>query len=215
MAVALDLGNYGAISDYSGLVTQAKLWLDRGSELDGLIPSFVALAEGYLNRTLRTPEMENIAAPTMVDGVFPLPADFLAMRGLTVGGRPLDAVSPALLADTYGALAGYSRAYAISGRQVRVAPYSSDPVSLSYWQRIPALNLNQPNNWLLDGHSDIYLYGTLLSAETYIDNPDRVAQWRAAFEGAVEQLVEASNKARWGGPIVARPGVLRVRGAVT
>lgn len=213
MSIALDLGTTGVISDYSDLIEKARLWLDRGTELDPLMPSFIALAESYMNRTLRTPEMEAIANPVQENGAFGLPDDYLALRGVSASGYPLVAMSPASLAHTYGDLAGCPRGYALQGRQVTVAPVGDEALQLAYWQRIPALTLNNPTNWVLDLNSDIYLYGTLASAETYIDNPARVAQWRGAFEGAIDQLVQSSSKARWGGPITARHGVRRIRGA--
>jgi hypothetical protein len=213
MSIALNIGFSGVISDYSDLLDKTRLWLDRGTKLDALMPSFIALAESYMNRTLRTPEMEAIYNPVAITGAFTLPDDFLALRSLTAKGEPLQAMSPSTLAHAFGTLTGIPRGYAISGRSVKIAPLGTDALELAYWQRIPPLTLNSPTNWVLDLNSDLYLYGTLLSAETYIDNPSRIAQWQAAFEGAVDQLVRSSSKARWGGPIVARSGVVRVRGA--
>lgn len=212
MSIALNLGSDAALADYSDLVDKTKLWLDRGSELDVLIPTFIALAEAYLNRTLRTPEMEALAAPPVANGGFRLPADCVQVRGLTSAGRPLTQLSPAQIAASYGALAGIPRAYAIKGRDVSIAPTANEPCELSYWQRIPALTINTPSNWLLDAHADVYLYGTLASAVGYIDEPESLAQWTGAFEGAVQQVVEASGKARWGGPIVMRSGIASLRG---
>lgn len=223
MTVALDLGSYSDISDYASLVAKARLWLDRGNELDDLIGTFVANAEGYLNRVLRAPEMEAFATPVTTLGAFTLPADCLQVRELTAGGRPLASTSPGALAQTYTAITGVTgttgaimsgcaRAYAISGVQVQVAPVSTEALGLLYWQRIPRLSLVQPTNWLLDTHPDIYLYGTLFQANTYIADADAAAGWSAVFEGAVDQLVQVGKKARWGGPIVARAGPSSVRG---
>ncbi|MFE8106915.1 phage adaptor protein [Sphingomonas melonis] len=217
MAVALDLGSYSDISDYSSLVEKAKLWLDRGSELDTLIPTFIANTEGHLNRVLRTPEMEAFAPMTAVAGSFTLPADCIQVRSLTVAGQPLAASSPVDLATRYygrnnAYVTGCPAAYAISGRQVQVAPVSDGQIALSYWQRIPALTVNQPSNWLLDNHADIYLFGTLFHANTYIVDTDAAAGWSTLFDAAVGTLQDAGQRARYGGPIVARSGVRPVYG---
>lgn len=212
MTVALDLGSYSDISDFASLTDKIKLWLDRGSDLDVYVPTFISLAEGYLNRVLRVPEMENVTPVMAAQGFFTLPLDCLQVRGISASGRPLTGMSPGALAGTYSDFRAPARAFAISGRQVRTAPISDEQITLSYWQRIPGLTLSSPTNWLLSGHPDIYLYGALASAQGYIDAPDRLAQWTSAFEGTVQQLVEAGNKARWAGPIVARAGVAAIRG---
>lgn len=217
MTIALDLGSYSDISDYSSLVDKIKLWLDRGSELDNLIPTFIGNTEGHLNRTLRTPEMEMVAEVTAVGGGFTLPLDCLQVRGLSARGRPLRNTSPGALAGTYRAhdgayRAGPALAFALTGRQVQVAPLSDAPLTLSYWQRIPALTLTQPTNWLLDNHADIYLFGALFHAETYTPNPEAAAYWSALFDAAVGTLQDAGSRARWGGPIEARSAVRPVRG---
>ena len=212
MTVALDLGNLSAISDYSDLVSKIKLWLDRGSDLDPFIPTFITLAEGYLNRVLRVPDMETTIAPTTISGAFTLPDDVIAIRGVWVAGRPLQASSPEEMATLYGAREGYATIYSIVGRQVSIAPIDTGAVKVIYWQRIPALTINNPTNWLLNYHSDIYLYGALVQAEAYIDNPERVAQWQVAFDGCVDQLINLGNRQKYGGPIVARAGPARIAG---
>jgi hypothetical protein len=211
VTVALDLGAYSDIADYPGLIDKVRLWLDRGDELNPYLPTFIMLAESYLNRTLRTPEMEAYTSVPVVGGLARLPLDCLEVRGISVGERPLQATSPANLARDYRGLAGAPLSYAIRGRDLLLAPTSDDALDLTYWQRIPALTLNAPVNWLLDGHPDIYLYGSLAAASGYIDDPEKLGQWQAAFEGAVEQLRDAGNRARWGGPIVARSGVQQFR----
>lgn len=215
MTVALNLGSYADISDYSSLVEKLKLWLDRGSDLDAQIPTFISLIEPYLNRTLRTPDMEATTFPVITAGGFSLPPDCLAVRSLSMNGVPLDAMAPGQMAGAYGTPAGIitgcPRAYAISGRAVSIAPVSAGTAALSYWQRIPALTIAAPTNWLLTAHPDVYLYGALAQADGYIENPERAAQWTGLFEAAVQSVTDAAGKARWGGPIRAR-ATTQVRG---
>ena len=210
MAVAIDLGNYADIGDYASLVAKVKLWLDR-DDLDAMMPTFIGIIEPYLNRTLRTPDMEAVTYPVATGGVFTLPADCLAVRGVSVAGRPLDAMSPASQMAAFGSpqgiVGGCATSYSIRGNVVTLAPggpTGTVTATLLYCQRIPALTFSAPTNWLLTSHPDIYLYGTLAQAEAYIENPDRAAQWTSLFDGAVESLVEAAGKTRFGGPIRAR-----------
>lgn len=208
MTVALNLGAYTDIGDYTSLVDKIKLWLDRGSDLDAMIPTFIALIEPYLNRELRTPDMEAVSFLVVTSDPLPLPADCLAVRSLSMLGRPLDVMSPGELALAYSGPAGFysgcPQAYAITGGTVMIAPLSTGTASLVYWQRIPALSAAAPSNWLLTDHPDVYLYGALAQAEGYIENPERAAQWTSLFDAAVGSLVTAAGKARWAGPIRAR-----------
>lgn len=214
MAIALDLGGYGDISDYSSLVEKIRLWLDRGSELDEQIPTFISLLEDYLNDMLRTPDMEAVGPVSAIDGTFKLPLDFEQMRGLTYNARPLNSTSPEQLATRFGELSGIPSEYAISGRSVLIAPRVSGTLILSYYQRIPRLNLNNPINWLIDRRPAIYLYGALATAEGYIENPERASQWGGLFEASVERYANASTKARHSGPMVMRSPVREMLGAI-
>lgn len=211
MTIAINTGTNSAFADYNDLVGNLRLWLDR-SDLDPLIPTFISLAEGYLNRVLRVPDMEAAIMPTVTNGRFALPDDCLQVRSVRCGGVALEAYSPSGLLDTFGAALGTAGGYAIAGRTVTIAPASTLPVQLAYWQRIPQLTVNAPSNWLLIDHSDVYFYGALLSAETYIDNPGKVEQWRGAFEAAVDQVQTAGSKAQYGGPIRMRVNVRQFPG---
>ena len=46
---------------------------------------------------------------------------------------------------------------------------------------------------------DIYLYGTMLEAEPFIMNDERVPLWALGFEKAVANLQEQDNKDRHSG----------------
>ncbi len=217
MAIALNIAVFSDITDYQSLVEKAKLWLDRGDEIDALFPTFVGNIEGYLNRTLRTPEMEKFSSVSALNGGFSLPADCLQVRGLYIAGVPLDATSPAMLGARYTAFdgawtKGCPNAYAITGRQVQVAPVGERAIGLSYWQRIPSLSVSSPSNWLLDAYPDIYLKGLLYEANTYIVDTEAAARWSTLFGTAVDQLQQNGLRSRYGGPLVARSGVAQVRG---
>lgn len=211
MTVALNLGSFTDIGSYNDLIARVAMWLDR-DDLTPFMQTFVGMIEPFLNRTLRTPEMEVTAYPSFVSGTstFPLPMDCLAVRGVNMNGRALDAYGPAQMATTFGLPSGFAQglpaAYSVSGRTVTVAPagVGDATITLTYWQRIPALTSAAPTNWLLTEHPDVYLYGTLAQAEAYVENPARAAQWTALFEGAVAQIMAAAGKARYGGPVRAR-----------
>jgi hypothetical protein len=217
MAVAFSYIPPGSIGNYDDLVDKVALWMDR-DDLVERVPDFVALLEARLNRILRVPEMETAAMLSATAERTALPLDFLQMRSLHVEGvpdRPLRAMAPGGVSETFSGRAGLPVAYSIAGRNLTLAPPPQEPVTLAiaYWQRIPSLSSITPTNWLLEQHPDIYLYGSLIQAEAYLSNDERVALWKAAHDEAVGELQQAGQRARWGaGPLVPNT-VHQTRGA--
>lgn len=217
MAVAFQIIEPGSIGDFNALVEKVGVWLDR-DDLSARAPDFIALAEARWNRILRTPEMELGRITLEANEKVTLPTDYLQMRSIYMEGtpdRPLRAMSPNALATEYSGEVGIPLAYAIAGREIRLAPPPREGVMLSidYYQRIPHLSPNISSNWLLDAHPDIYLYGSLIQAEAYMQNDERIALWKQAHDEAVGELIAAGRKARWGGgPLV--PNIARQVGRI-
>jgi len=81
-------------------------------------------------------------------------------------------------------------------------------VGITYFQKIPALTSTNTTNWLLDKYPDIYLYGTLCTAQAYLRDDERLAVWKGAWDEALGELERAGIKARLPStPLVMRPGV--------
>ncbi|MCK8356920.1 hypothetical protein LXA28_18340, partial [Erwinia amylovora] len=51
-------------------------------------------------------------------------------------------------------------------------------------------------NWLLTDHPDLYLYGSLLQAEAYLFNDDRLAVWKTAHDEVMAEIMTAGNAIR-------------------
>lgn len=217
MAISLDVIVPGTIGTYDDLVAMVGNWLDR-DDLTDRIPEFVSLLEGRLNRLLRTAMQETSAVWAATGAEYALPDDFRKMRRLYPSGQaasPLAQVTSAQLADFN--VGSVPRAYAIEGRILRFSPAPSSDNGLTleavYWRRIPALGSFQPTNWLLDEHPDIYLWGTLHQAATYIRDPDAIDTCKAYLDDAIAELQAMSRKDAQGGPLVPYSPVSQVRGA--
>jgi ribosomal protein L6P/L9E len=62
----------------------------------------------------------------------------------------------------------------------------------------------------LTNHPDVYLYGALYFASTFIRGMDQatVAQFKAQYEAALKQVEEADEKDKYNGtPLVQRSGI--------
>ena len=68
-----------------------------------------------------------------------------------------------------------------------------------YYKTFTALSDSSTTSDMLTNNPDVYLYGTLLEAEPFIMNDERVPLWLAAFEKAVGDIQNQDNKDRHSG----------------
>lgn len=213
---ALSVGLTEPIGEWATLVDTVRNWTNRDDWSNQQITEFIAICEARLNRVLRHPEMEMIATASLVAGNNDLPPDFLAMRALWIGDQELSAMTPNALIGAYGSNAGVPVAYTILGgypRKVRLAPTGSANVTMVYYARLEGVSENNSDNWLLNEHPDIYLYGTLLAAEAYLANDERLPLWKSAYDEAIAELDRSGNRDRYGSAPLVPAAMQQVRGA--
>lgn len=200
------------ITTYDELKAAIQAWLKRTS-LDTEIPNFIQLAEAHFNRTVRSTEMETRASVAANSEFVALPDDFLGLRELHVEGsrdRPLKYVSPQELShiESHG-YSGQPFVYSLLDGQIKIFPAPSAEAELNleiiYLQKIPALSTENPTNWLLSSHPDIYLHGALHQAEGFFYNDRRMPIWERKCDMAIAAVNETANKTRLGtGPMIPR-----------
>jgi hypothetical protein len=203
----------GDITTYAGLVSTLADWLNR-YDLDDQWGDFVLLFEARLNRILRTAEMEETVTLTADAERIDLPTDFLQARALyldTDPRRELEAVSLGTLRTKYAQqITGKPEVYAITGSEIVFgpAPDAEYDAILTYYQKITALSSDNQTNWLIVSHPDIYLYGSLVMAEAYIWDDERLPLWKSALDEALDELMEHGKRKQYGAaPLRLRPSV--------
>ena len=197
-----------ALGTYTGLLASIAAWLAR-ADLTTTIPDFVLLAEAKFNRTLRARQMETRANLTISGEYVPVPNDWLEFRSGYIDSaprRPLHYLSSDTQTERFDASTQRTEGpvhFSMAGNNFRFAPTPAtvDAVIL-YYAAIPPLASNA-TNWLLTAHPDAYLYGSIMQAEGYIQNDPRIAGVKALYEEVIGQIMNASNRARWGGPAMA------------
>jgi len=217
MAIAVAYITPGSIGNYSDLVEKVGLWLDR-DDLEGVIPDFVALTEARLNRLLRTINQEQRDIWVIDAEEYVLPSDYRKMRKIHIEGqpdKPLDEISPVAAPRRFGGDAGTPRAYYTEGRTLILAPPPDAETTfrVTYFVKVPALTYDEPSNWVLEEHPDIYVWGTIREAAAYIRDPDALDYATTRFEEALGELQLESATDRWGGGPLVPTGVKQVRGA--
>jgi len=196
-----------AIGTFAELKTAAANWLDR-SDLTDRIPEFISLAEARFNRVLRIRDMETVSTAISTTGgtrEYSLPTGFVQMKEFHLTTDPLTPlayITPEMMSRMWaGSTISKPQVFTIIADNVRLGP-SPDAVyttSMLYYKTFTALSTDNTTSEMLTNNPDVYLYGTLLEAEPFIMNDERVPLWLAAFEKAVSDIQNQDNKDRHSG----------------
>jgi len=195
-----------AISTYSELTTAVANWLDR-DDLTLRIPEFVTLAEAKFNRTLRLRSMEAKYTADTVAGQrnLALPTGYIQMRNFQVNTSPLTTLSyvtPEIYDRLWGgSTLGIPKFYTILANEVSFGPIPASVVEVEmlFYKNFTNLSSTVATNWLITNAPDAYLYGSMVQAEPFIMNDERVALWGAFLNKAIQELQEQDNKDRHSG----------------
>jgi hypothetical protein len=154
--------------------------------------------EAAANRRLRVRQQEASAAVTMTSGAGTLPTDYLAMRRVKWPGSTavdLEYVEPSWMQNMYPTSAtGNPKYYTIEGSTITVRPSDDTSLTVYYFQKIAALSGSV--NWLFTAHPDLYLFGSLVEAEMFGVNDERVGLWKARRDEVFNEIEMLSNKTR-------------------
>ena len=193
-----------AFSTCDELKNSIANWADR-DDLTAVIPDFIALTEARFNRQLRLRSMEQSQFATTVGGQsnYALPLNYLQMREFRLNQEPtisLRYVSPEIF-EAWNLGSGLPKFYTIIANEIRVGPTPAGEYEMEmlYWRKFPALTSSAPSNWMLLNAPDVYLYGSLLELEPFVQNDARVALWGAGYTKAIEDLQFADDKDRHSG----------------
>jgi len=184
-----------SIANYSDLQAAVASWLNRG-DLATNITDFITLAECQLNSDLDARAMESKTTLATVAGTntVALPIDMLEMRRLQVLGsynQPLSYRTPDEIGIDFASnTAGTPAVFTVIGANIELAPVPDAVYSLelTYQQRLPALSVSNPTNWLLTSWPNAYLYASLLAATPFIMNDARLSVWAQLYSQAIEGI---------------------------
>ena len=187
-----------AITTYAELQTATANWLDR-TDLTARIPEFIELAEANFNRVIRQPDMIAKDDSFSIAGRYTtLPTNTLEIIRIVVDLTPvivLEYLTPEEISERRIVMSATGKPYYFtmiggSSNQLEVlpSPDSTYTSSIVYYTRIAALSDSATSNWLLAAHPDIYLFGTLVEAEPYLKNDERMPMWTTRLDKALNDL---------------------------
>jgi hypothetical protein len=207
-----------ALSTYADLVPAIASWLDR-VDLTDRIPDFIALAEARFRDVLTDAARELRVTTTVDSSELTLPDDFSAIRSLVLTGatintwrvpQPLTQLSLIDFQAKGGDFTDTPQYFAITASTLLVWPVPDDSytATLVYQADIPALSDSNQTNWLLARRPDLYLRASLLEAEFFGWNDDRLPLIKSAVDEHLAELDLAGRRRRYGSaPLAARPAV--------
>lgn len=195
-----------ALANYTDLKASIAGWLNR-QDLTDVIPDFITLAEADINRTLRVRDQIVRATATLYQQYIALPSDFLKMDFLQLDvsyPHSMEFRTPDMMREDRSRLysvAGEPKLYSVVGTTLEVAPTPDTEYTgqMGYYIKVPALSADEPTNWLLTKHPDVYLYGSLAHSAPYLKDDDRLAGWIGAYDRIMERIRVEDEAARISG----------------
>ena len=193
-----------AIGTYAELKTSVANWLDR-TDLTSRIPEFIAVAESEIARKVRSRWNEKRITASISTEYFDLPTTFIRMRNFQLNTDPIQHLnyeSPEQIDLLYpNSTVGQPKAYSIHGKefQVKPVPDTTYTAEMTYWYRLTAFSADADTNDLLTNFPDVYLWGSLLAAQTFLIDDPRIGLWDSLFKGAVKELNDMDKAGRFSG----------------
>lgn len=196
-----------ALDTFTTLQTAIATWLNR-TDLTADIPDFITLCEDEIARRVEV-EFERRDTITLATEIVTLPTDLreitsLALDDATRRGA-IEILSPEQL-TTYKAASGRSSSYprkaaiTTNGTELILAPVPDQAyvAEIIYATKLDRLSDTQTTNWILDDHSDVYLYGSLIHSAPFLKDDNRVqTTWEPRFEKALPQLAALIDRRKW------------------
>lgn len=181
---------------------------------DQTIDLFISLCEADLNRRARLLVDNRSDELTLTNGEVFLPSGFRELRAVFLTDRPecrLELLPTYDLHRLRGSDTGVGqpRYYAVEGRGdaglpalvVAPRPDGDTTVTLLYEADCSLID-DDSSNTLLLRHLDAYLYGSLIHAEGYLENPQNVGTYAGMFGNAIAQIEADETRQTFGGPLI-------------
>lgn len=199
-----------SIASYSDLQNAVASWINR-SDLSSNISDFISLGEDRIYRDLRIRAMETAWTDTMPAGTVAVPSGYLELVHAYIDGspvKPLQRITAEVMYQKYPlrTSTGFPVFIARDAGNFIFGPYPDSNYTIigTYYARLPALSASNTTNWFTANAPSILLWASLLEAEPFIQNDERIATWQAKYDQIKENItVEDSREKYSGSPLRA------------
>jgi len=149
--------------------------------------------------------MLKLSYTAMTSSTVGLPSDFLEMRNLyleTNPEQPLTYQTPSIFTrDGLAQESGQPRNYTILSDEIQVspAPNGTFNVYMLYYAAPAFLSNSNTSNVFMAQCPDLLLYGSLVEAEPYLMNDNRLTVWAGLFERGLNSLTTSDDRGEYSG----------------
>jgi hypothetical protein len=200
------------ITDYSTLKTEIANWIHR-SDLTTNIPTFIQLTESKIANSIKGLPLETTITQTLTAGVntLTLPNDYNEMQNIVVQSNPTSILEfvPDNVLSQYNSTntSGVPEFFTIVGNNILLSkiPDSNYSITITYIAKLTSLSDINTSNWVLTNFPYLYLYGSLIEASIYTNDPDQVQFYQTKFDSAIIDVISKySNQKFSGSPLYAK-----------
>lgn len=207
--------------DYQEIIGAGTAYADRKSdpEINENLDLFLRMGEARLSRLLKV-RKASVRANIITNGTefYSLPPDYAGMRNIQILPNDptkriliFDYLNPAQLLvkeqeDRPDNQLGF---YTIIADQIKLSiKPSGSTLEILYYQRIPPLTSEAPNNWVSDDHPDMYLSLLMFEIEIFTKNYEVADGWETRLDKALDELIVTDITERWAGnPLATKVAV--------
>lgn len=192
-----------SITNYSELRVAVADWINRDDLDDARLREFVQIAENRIFHVLRVPPMEKYAnLTTDSQGRVTLPGDFLEAKDVLFNSKPLDRISTTEFyarSSTHGTPVAFAR----ETTYLRLWPIPGPGITgaqLIYYALPAALSDASPTNPVFAMAPELYLYGALVAAGTYVGSPvEKIQVWSEGFNDTIRRMMDNTRQSEVAG----------------
>lgn len=191
-----------SITTYTELKTAVADWLNRDDLSDARITDFIQMAENRIFHVLRVPPMEKYAnLTTDSEGKVTVPGDFLEAKDVIFAGKPLERISTT---EYYARSPAAGSPINFMRETVYLrfwpTPESDNAVKMVYYALPTALSGSNASNAVFAMSPELYLYGALVAAGTYLGMPaEKLQVWSESFNDTIKRLMDNARQAEVSG----------------
>ena len=164
------------------------------------IPRLIMLTEQSIAAQIKTLMQLNVVNTTLTvnDPVIEKPARWRKTVSMKINGQPvlnrsMDYVTQFQTESDNGQPLYYGD-YDYDHWAVAPTPNSAYPLQIIYYSRIQPLDITNQENLLTREAPQALLFGTLLQAQGFIKNADKLAMWKGYYDEAIAALKGEDQK---------------------
>lgn len=180
-----------AYDTYDDLVSSIGNYL-KEDNLQSEIGDLILLFESVEGAKLKHAYSQVLTTIQISDRDTVLPADCASVRAFGEEGKKyMDQISIERISEMYtqSRKQNYAVIGTTTGQTLRMPTTPEQPFTAEILYRTKLTPLSSAaSNWLYDNYPMVYLYGTLLRAEAYLENDGRIATWSALYQQAIAAM---------------------------